>query len=759
MYTTSTRGALVRVAGVCFGGLFAVGLSLQASVTILIVYGSASVLALGVLKRSSSSTEQSGVELLFIGTTVVVPAVVLFITMAGGIKSALGVLAALGTVAAFVAVYFTRQKTASRFHVNESELYWLLIISLVSLATKMWLFVLPFAIALLLAMWVYRKWVSRGTEMGSRSIMFGGLILATGSVVSHVLARKPTSEGMIFRSLDQYWRTSLGSSVIQHGLADHPGAVGFPVRYHWLSEAQMGLLGVLSGSAILDIVVRFSAFGATLGAACGVFVLVRRMGLSRTAGYFSAVLLTTLSTLLYSYGLNILKTTEMGQLWGTAFMLAGLFLLVQFLDSHGLFDGVFFLLVTLLLTMVNTTLGTVLAGASVLILLIRGIVPGIHRLRLVVAAGGVIGIMLMLSMTLLSSPSEFNYSPEYGFGGLFDYAPVFGYRGTNEQVKFVTAVALVATMWFQGGASLGLRYLRQRCLGVKDAHLAFELSAVVGIGLASVVVIGGYEQYRFLLPILIVGPLATGAMLSSVRSQIGQVPRPILGALVLSSGAIGFFVIRYMSKAFGEAEFMQPRLLFVAVMLLNPIVWWIVARLWLRVRGSTSRGIPQVSVFLVLASLATLVVHTGRETYAQYHYSRTLVAPSVANAERVACLEFVKDESASDAVIASTMWRWSADEFAEKWYIATAVSERRSYLDGPLYVQNPRSEWLAARVELTKRFAEVPNAEDLAELRYWNVEFFVVDKAWPYTDDWTGFGSVLFDNPSCSVVALNEESS
>jgi hypothetical protein len=759
MNLSATRSAFSRVAGVLFGSLVAVGLSLQASLAILVVFGSASVLAMGILSRSSSSSDQRGVELLLVGMTVVVPTVVFFLAVGGGAFSVLGVLAALGIVVAFCVVFATRQRPRSRASFNESEIYWLLVISLISLATKMWTFVLPFVGALVLAMWLHRNWVRGRTEMRPRSFILGGLIVAMGSFASHMLARNPTSEGMIFRSLDQYWRTSLGSSVIKHGLADHPGAVGFPVRYHWLSEAQMGFLGLVSGAQILDIVIRFSALGATFGAACGVFVLARRMGLTRGAGYFAAVLLTTLSTLLYSYGLNILKTTEMGQLWGTASMLAAFFFLLRFLDSRGVFDGAVFLLAVLLLTMINTTLGTVLAGASVLTLLFCAVTTDVRRLRLVVGAGGVVGIMLMLSMTLLSSPSEFNYSPVYGFGALFDYAPVFGYRGTNERVKLVTAIALIATMWFQSGASLGIRHLRQRILGNKDAHRAFELTALVGIGLASVVVIGGYEQYRFLLPILIVGPLATAGVLSSVRSQADAVPRSVLVALVLSSGAIGFFVIRFMSKAFGEAEFMQPRFLFVAVMMLNPIVWWIITRLWLRLRGDSSLGIPQVSVFLVLASVVTLVVHTGRETYAQFQYSRTLAAPSVANAERSTCLEFVKNESASDAIIASTMWRFGADEFAEKWYIATAVSERRSYLDGPLYVQNPRSEWLAARVELTKRFAEAPDADDLAELRSWNVKYFIVDKAWPHTDDWAGFGSVLFGNPSCAVVALNNASS
>jgi hypothetical protein len=108
------------------------------------------------------------------------------------------------------------------------------------------------------------------------------------------------------------------------------------------------------------------------------------------------------------------------------------------------------------------------------------------------------------------------------------------------------------------------------------------------------------------------------------------------------------------------------------------------------------------------------------------------------------------------------MWRWGEDEFTEKWYLVSGVAERRTYLDGPLYVlynQGPEATWLSERGELTNRFAEAPTTADFAELRSRNVEYFVVDKAWPHTDNWSGFGSVLFDNPSCAVVALNNASS
>jgi hypothetical protein len=102
------------------------------------------------------------------------------------------------------------------------------------------------------------------------------------------------------------------------------------------------------------------------------------------------------------------------------------------------------------------------------------------------------------------------------------------------------------------------------------------------------------------------------------------------------------------------------------------------------------------------------------------------------------------------------MWRWGADGFTEKWYIASAVAERRTYLDGPLYVQNPRPDWLTERAALTNRFAATPTTRDLETLIKTGVEYFVVDKVWPHTTSWSGIGSVRFDNKSCTVVELDQ---
>ena len=97
---------------------------------------------------------------------------------------------------------------------------------------------------------------------------------------------------------------------------------------------------------------------------------------------------------------------------------------------------------------------------------------------------------------------------------------------------------------------------------------------------------------------------------------------------------------------------------------------------------------------------------------------------------------------------------YRSEFFSEKWYLASAVSERMTYVDGPLYVQNPRPKWLQERADRTLRFAENPNFADLRELQSWGVAWFVADKNWPTTSDWSTVGSVAMENESCVVVKL-----
>jgi hypothetical protein len=749
---------LVAVAVAVFG-TFAVGLPITTSLLLVALLGVMAHLGQLVAVRINGETSNQLIEGIAIGMTVGLGFISLLIAIAGGLQSIEGVLL-LVALALIVLVLAIRDRKRIALPVEtDTVLPWLMAISILSLAIKMWVFTLPFVCALfvLLGVRATRHRIQSHRSRNMLSSAAWGLVIGA-SLWSNHLARLDSSEGMIFRSADQYFRTSLATTVIKFGLSDHPGAIGYPLRYHWLSEAQMGFLSYFSPGPTLEVVLRFSALGATFAASLAIFLLAREVGLGRAQALFAVVLLTIVSTILFSFGLNVLKTTEMGQLWGTAFFLVGLLFLVRFSRVQTPQLALIVPISVVVTMMVNSTLGLVLAGTAVAMTVVLFLKREARKSWLLLMGFSVGLSVLVLRATLLNSPDEFAFTPTIGFADPFGYALVFGYNGTSIFVQAAAAFALVLVMWFQGGASLGMRWLSAGDRLAHQEQWVLEISVAIGIGLATVVSLGASDQYRFLLPILIISPIAAASLLKraidDVRNMSWFRKTMVIGPSVL----FGYFLSGYVSKSFGDAEFMLPRLIFVGAMITSPLVVWAILTLDKQMRKESPRhSVRLASVFLAM-SFTVGLVHTLQITVQQFDYARELAAPSVTNAGRYECLEFVNKNSDSDSILASTMWRWGEDQFTEKWYIASAVAERRTYLDGPLYVlynQGDAASWLDKRGDLTNRFAEQPNSDDFKELRSWDVDLFVVDKAWPHAMNWEGFGSVRFNNEACAVFELD----
>ena len=479
------------------------------------------------------------------------------------------------------------------------------------------------------------------------------------------------------------------------------------------------------------------------------YYLSRVIGLTKRQSLFAVGLLILLSNYLYSLGLNILKTTEMGQLWGTSFFLLGFSVLVLHFSNPSLRTGILLSWIAILTLMTNTTLGMVLVGTSLLVIVQHTLI-GKGRGANVVSAVALVGGMVLLSQTLLKSSDKGDFSPQISLEDPFGYSYVLGYLGNNPLVKVAGAVALIALMWFQGGAFVP-RFTTKLSVILQSLTLPFAYAFIVALGGATLVQIGNYEQYRFLLTILILTPVLAAKNLD--RKLVRGLHVAWMAPTLVSAIVVGWLSRDYLQKAFGDATFFRPRLIYVSSLVIAPFVLWAGTTLIRRLFGGF-RGVLVLRTVVLVFAVAASVSHTTRETLAYIEYSSQLVSPSAVNAGRYECLEFVKDESKVDDRIATTMWRWSSEFFSEKWYIASSVSERMTYVDGPLYVQNPRPAWLQERADRTLRFAENPTVADLREFQFWGINWFVADKNWPTATDWSAVGSVAMANNSCVVVKL-----
>jgi len=673
---------------------------------------------------------------------------VFLVVLVGGAQPLLVVLVAAAVGAVIV---FNNRFAPARYPLTKPDLSTagaLAVVVLIGLIVQMWVFLTPLLIAMIVALSVAHFAVQGGLKTQALVL---SVVVAVGSAFSHRLATRVDSEGLIFRSADQYWRAALSNASFRFGLGDHPGAIGHPIRYHWLSESMMGGLAALTNSDAIHVVVRVSGPLAVSLAALAVYQLARICDLSKAEGLLSSVLMVVTSTFLYSLGINALKTTEMGQLWGTPFFLIGMIQLVCFFRSPTRRTGLSLLWVLPLTIMTNVTLGLVLGATSALACLhlffLRKAMKVVATVALSVAV-----IFLLLSRTLLDSSSAGNAAPRIGVHDLFGYSYVFGYNGTNQIVKMAVAFVFLLILWFQSGAFLPhqLTAFRQSLDSFWMVYVYAVLSAIV---LGSVTDIGNFEQYRFLITILILGPVLAARNLRFLKIEIRHASKSFIVLAMAAATVLSWNARDFLQKSFGDAEFMIQRVTFTLILTTAPLLLW-----------GLSRGLKRFQPRFGALSLASLslvyfltagVIHTSREFVAQYRYASAIESPTTAQAARLQCLLSLRGMSDESDRFASTMWRWSDEYFSEKWYIATAISERRSYLDGPLYVAEPRLKWLQDRVDLTLRFAEAPSIDDLNELLRWGVTWFVADKNWTTTNDWSNVGVVEMENDACVLVRLS----
>ena len=672
------------------------------------------------------------------------------VVLGGGLYSTISLSA---VVLALLLVFLgAARELRSLSDLDEPFVAYLILIALGSLVSKMWYHLLPLfvgtAMFMLIRMYVKQRNVAWVRVLGG----FSFLVVAGGAWWSRKLSSTPWAEGTIFRTSDQYFRASLGIGTTTFGINENMGAAGNPIRYHWMSEAFMTLLGRLTQVSPVDAIVWLSPVVGSLVAVAATYVLVSELGGSKTEALFGSLMISAFSVLLYSQGINILKTTEMGQFWGTPLFIFGVLLLHQLLKDPSLAMASFVVGWYPLLVMTNTTLGLSFAcgvGAVLVVAVFKRTI-GLSIAAFLLAGLG--AVLLVLRRSLLESTSFDAFSPRIQLNDPFSFAVAFGYEGDSSWEKVAVGLGFLAVLWFQGGASLGLRS-RGRGEAARSFLSLFTFASVVPAFVINLM--EGLEQYRFLNPILILGPASFALCLSEIR-QFLTTNRVVISGLFASALFLGLRA-DVLAKTFGSFDELRPRLVYAALLVLIPLSWFLVAKLMSYWRIDSKRNkIRAIGVFglfsLLVQGTALIKMAPG-----QFEYAHRLIGPSISNEARIACLDFVRKITDRESVIASYMWRFGADSSTEKWFLVSAVSERKTFVDGPIYVENPQSDSLKLRQDITTRFVEIePNYADRAVMLKAGVEYFVVDTRWTKRQTWRPYADRVFSNSDCIVLRLNK---
>jgi hypothetical protein len=122
------------------------------------------------------------------------------------------------------------------------------------------------------------------------------------------------------------------------------------------------------------------------------------------------------------------------------------------------------------------------------------------------------------------------------------------------------------------------------------------------------------------------------------------------------------------------------------------------------------------------------------------------------------CLDFIRTNTPSDAVIATSLWRLPGLS-DERYVLTSLLSQRRTLVDGPVFdhVNWPSRAYFEDLKNVHTSFANSLDDESHAQLVKLGASFFVLDTRYENADrTWTSIDNqeVLFNSPQCSVIKL-----
>ena len=647
-------------------------------------------------------------------------------------------------------VFMLARETRDTTRPNTSSsdiLHWSLLSSAAVTALG-WSSLFYYSLALVLVV-VTQRWIKGGIKHALSLSLVG-----IGSIASWSMRRQ--NEGQFWISYDQLFRSSIAEGLPKWGRNDFIAANGTSFSYHWLGEATSGVIARLADFSAIEGVVKVLPTLAVVLAISALVQLGIRLGFSR-----NEVLAASLLTIFLCHEFQIYS---IGSLWGFVIFLIGLDSIERFRRetsggvSTRLLLSIVLSSVTVVLTLTQSTLGlyfvvltTVLLGAATL---------KTRRLRSdFMAVIFVQSLMIyLLRITLLAGKEGNAWQPSVSVRNVLQFRGLDLYFGDQWIIVAVTSVLLLISICQMLS---GLCLISWRQFQSHETFLLFGAIVASSLVLANLFSIGGgsAQQARFLSPLMVFGTFIS--LLFFIHEVVNQVsentvsPR-LATAAVASMVAIGLLL--YLKDAIYAQAFSRQKQLGVGFFVIG-IQTLFLGLLLIRRRTVSSMSI-HFFITLLIGGLI-LVGHRGVLEKITNALPRSIDRQReevfTGTTETQECLKFVRDKTPTDSIVASNWIRIPHSSRQEKYFLITAWSERRAYIDGPNYVSNPRTNLIQNRVSTIYEFAESATEVSFNTLRRANVSFFVVNKEEDTATNWEPYATPVFERSTCLVLQLSPQ--
>ncbi len=665
-------------------------------------------------------------------------------------------------VVAFVIICFGVIRTSTDLLTDENpecaqqsrdfSIYELLLVVSIALILRGWSHLIFITVPIFLSLLMKLKVSALGIGNKGQIVfrVFFWIAIFIGSWASHISVQPMSSRFWV--SYDQIFRAAMATGLTRWGWTDSNFGTGHAFTYHWLTEAIAGMLARIAGLGEARVVSSILPALGMLFAAAAVCQLLRCLNLRR-----QTVLYITVTFLTFE---NSFELFSIGTLWGASIFLTAVALFLQSAaENRWSYQFLLFLLLPFLSLLSQSALGLALVLCFVFTQIAMISIGAISK-RIVVQNLLFLGVpTLILQQTLFKKTAMLAGSGFFNLDNFLNFPALPIPLGRLPESSFIDVRAnsflffllLITTytigFWFRPlssrsriwemlvGAQLlaSLFLLNFFSLGSYSGKFLVAIN-VLGL-LAGLVTIGRFLETMSIIRIAILS-VATLFALRVARLIVVQISDLETNAnnTYAIIGIFTLFIVSIFALFTGRANLTEGRRGFEAKPLFILFFIGLCLFVWPR------QYVPQ--------TIRQSVLSSPRD------HSFFLEDKNVRN-----CLDFIRTNTPSDAVIATSMWRLPGLS-DERYVLTSLLSQRRTLVDGPVFTNHvkwPSRAYLEDLKNVHTSFANSLDDISHAQLLKLGASYFVLDTRFENSDrTWTSIANqdVLFSTSRCSVIKL-----
>lgn len=577
------------------------------------------------------------------------------------------------------------------------------------------------------------------------------LLFILGSWLSHLLVERSSSQFWV--SYDQVFRSAIATSVTRWGWTDSSFGFGHSLTYHWLPEGLGGVLSRFSGFSETDVTSRLLPALGILFSAVAILKLQTYLQINSKVIWLTAFTILVLA--------SSFETYSIGTLWGggLSILLTSLFL-ESIMGSKEFPSIITYSVVPFFLLLSQSALGLASVSGVVISLILFVF---LRRICLRIALGNFIVVCLTLFFVqrvfFQTSPLLSNSFP-LGFTNFLNFPMLQIPHGISAGSSDLAVKANSFFYLLFLFASVSLSFVLPSTTSRIRVWRIFLVSQFVeAVLLANFFSLGGGYAAKFLVPIQLLGLIGS---VIAISQFVLLVPKRHLLFLFISSMIALILATFFVSQIQDFGRLNQSLFTFISILLsflvcLTTIIVW---HYWSN--RQSLHLLRSFSYLLLVFSFSTFcwfsrdVISVTKERLSSPAIDASFFLGGV---ETRLCLDFVRLNTPTNSVIATTIWKLPTSVLDERYVLTSLLTHRRSLVDGPVFAHVNWSS-IDEFENLKNIHTSFLNNLDMTSrrtLRSLGASYFVMDTRFENDDrTWTDLDDqeVVYSNSECSILKL-----